>query len=189
MSISKRAAYSFASGLARMVGNRLAHPAGPQLGEVVVNVIPQPSKKQRLPGFLESIVTEETYHRWLFLKARAHVKRDRLRGYVCSGAGYREAIHAAVLESNGRDAYTGEALNWALISTYDNEASKEGRHGYKAGFALLPTVDHVDATATEATFKICGWRTNDAKHDLSIDAFLDLCRSVLLHAGYRVEKL
>ncbi|MCU1136993.1 hypothetical protein [Stenotrophomonas maltophilia] len=145
-------------------------------------------KKYALPAFLESIVTDDAYERWLFRKAQAHVKRDRLRGHTCTGSGYRSAIHAAVILSNGLDAYTGEKLNWALISTYDNDASKEGRHEYKAGLALLPTVDHVNADATAASFKICGWRTNDAKHDLSVDAFLDLCRSVLIHAGYRVEK-
>ena len=180
--------YLFTADLARMGCNRLGQPAKPQLGEVVEKVIPHSGKKHSLPVFLETIVTEGVYQRWLFLKARAHVKRDRLRGHTCTGAGYREAIHATVLESNGLDAYTGEALNWLLISTYDNEASKEGRHGYKAGFALLPTVDHVDAAAIAASFKICGWRTNDAKHDLSITAFMELCRAVLLHAGYRVEK-
>ena len=91
--------------------------------------------------------------------------------------------------SDGKDAYTGELLDWMLISTYDNDESKIGRHTYKAKFASLPTVDHVDASATEASFKICAWRTNDAKNDLSFDDFLELCRKVLEHDGYRVEKL
>lgn len=34
------------------------------------------------------------------------------------------------------DAYTGESLDWALLSHCDNEASQAGRHGHKAGFAL-----------------------------------------------------
>ena len=97
---------------------------------------------------------------------------------------YKEAIYAAVFASQGRDAYTGEELDWELISTYDNERSKAGRHTYKAGFALLPTVDHVAAGATEASFRICSWRTNDAKHDLSVDAFVDLCEKVVSHLGH-----
>jgi hypothetical protein len=144
--------------------------------------------KRCLPQFLESVVSQETYERWLLRKAAAHVKRDRKRGHTCADAAYRDAIHQAVVQSLGNDAYTGEKLDWSLISTYDNDASKLGRHAYKAGFALLPTVDHVTSDTTSATFKICGWRTNDAKHDLSVDSFLDLCRRVLEHAGYRVEE-
>jgi hypothetical protein len=101
---------------------------------------------------------------------------------------YKEAIHAAVPLSEGKDAYTGEPLKWNLISTYKNEDSKAGRHTYKSGFALLPTVDHVIAGATEASFRICGWRTNDAKNDLSSEEFIELCLRVLTHAGYSVGK-
>jgi hypothetical protein len=144
--------------------------------------------KRSFPAFLDGTVSQESYERWLLRKAAVHVKRDRKRGHTCAGAAYRNAIHEAVVLSGGNDAYTGEKLDWSLISTYDNDASKTGRHAYKAGFALLPTVDHVAADATSASFKICGWRTNDAKHDLSVDAFIDLCRAVLEHTGHRVEK-
>jgi hypothetical protein len=118
----------------------------------------------------------------------AHVKRDRKRGLsTVGGALYRDAIHGAVLRSQGVDAYTGEALDWHLISQYNNDDSKEGRHHYKAGFALLPTVDHVEASSSSASFLICAWRTNDAKNDLSQAGFIDLCKKVIIHAGYRVE--
>ncbi|MFA5939703.1 MAG: hypothetical protein WC809_10155 [Sinimarinibacterium sp.] len=142
--------------------------------------------KYALPPFLISVVTQESYQRWLTRKAAAHVKRDRARGHLCTGANYREAIHAAVLASDGTDAYTGELLDWRLISKYRNEESATGRHLYKAGFALLPTVDHVDAGATEASFRICSWRTNDAKNDMPVDTFIELCRKVLVHAGIGV---
>lgn len=145
-------------------------------------------RKNSLPAFLSDVVTEQAYERWLTRKAAAHLRRDRKRGHTGTGALYREAIHAAVVLSRGKDAYTGETLDWHLISTYRNEDSQLGRHAYKASFALLPTVDHVDATATEASFKICGWRTNDAKHDLSLSSFLDLCEKALLFAGYRIDR-
>lgn len=141
-----------------------------------------------MPSFLAGVITPEAYERWLKRKAVAHVNRDRKRGRTCNVALYKEAIHAAVFISEGKDAYTGESLHWKLISTYNNEDSKKGRHGYKAGFALLPTVDHVTAEATEASFRICGWRTNDAKNDLSLEDFLKLCQKALSHAGYHVEK-
>lgn len=146
------------------------------------------ARKYALPSFLESIVSQEAYEHWLKRKAAAHVKRDKARGYTCSGAAYREAIHAAVVHSEGKDAYTGEKLDWYLISTYENERSKNGRHAYKASFALLPTVDHVAADATEASFKICAWRTNDAKNDLSVASFIELCSKVLSHAGFHVQE-
>lgn len=144
-------------------------------------------RKYQLPDFLQGCITAETYERWLRRKAAAHVKRDRARVRSgVTGESYRVAIHKAVLQSGGRDAYTGEELDWHLVSQYDNEESKKGRHHYKAKFALLPTVDHIETSSDEATFHICAWRTNDAKNDLSIEEFLKLCERVLKHAGCRV---
>jgi hypothetical protein len=146
-------------------------------------------KKHYLPEFLHGLIAAEAYDRWLSRKAAAHVKRDRKRGHLnVNGSTYRSAIHAAVLRSAGVDAYTGEKLDWHLISTYDNEQSKDGKHEYKASFALLPTVDHIEASSTSASFHICAWRTNDAKNDLSTESFLDLCAKVLRHAGYDVKR-
>jgi hypothetical protein len=148
-----------------------------------------PAPQRILPPFLEGKVTLATYDRWLQRKAAAHAKRDRKRfDQWKSSSNYRDEIHQAVLRSRGRDAYTGEDLDWSLLSKYNNEESKAGRHGYKAGFALLPTVDHIESDNRIATFCICGWRTNDAKHDLSITSFLALCERVLKHHGYIVAK-
>jgi hypothetical protein len=138
------------------------------------------SKKYTLPHFLNGVVTQQTYLRWLGRKSIAHVRRDRKRGNQAAvNEAYKMAIHGAVLESKGMDHYTGESLNWALISTYDNATSKEKRHHYKAGFALLPTVDHVGDGLGVPVFKICSWRTNDAKNDLTHNEFVELCRRVV----------
>lgn len=99
---------------------------------------------------------------------------------------YRIAIHAAVGASSGCDAYSGEPLDWTLLGTYDNADSAEGGRTYKHDFALLPTVDHVGDGLGPADFKICGWRVNDAKHDLDVPAFLAVCRAVLEHHGFTV---
>ena len=148
-----------------------------------------PPPKRLLPPFLEGKVALATYERWLQRKAAAHAKRDQTRfNDWKSGSNYRNEIHHAVLLSGGKDAYTGEELDWSLLSKYNNEESKAGRHGYKAGFALLPTVDHIESDNRVAAFCICSWRTNDAKHDLSIASFLQLCEKVLKHNGYRVSK-
>ncbi len=139
--------------------------------------------KDSFPDFLIEIIEPKVYYKWLTRKAAAHVKRDLGRERPdATGAAYRDAIHAAVLQSNGRDAYTGEDLDWKLISTYENSKSKEGRHAYKSSFARLPTLDHVEAASKSAAFKICGWRTNDAKGDLSFKDFIELCEKVLRHA-------
>lgn len=149
------------------------------------------ARKHTMPPFLDGATTPEIYERWLNRKALAHVKRDRGRGHsteTATRALYKEAIHAAVVLSQGLDAYTGEPLDWHLISTYDNDESKAGRHQYKARFAMLPSVDHIDAGATEASFRICAWRTNDAKNDLGVDAFIELCRRVVAHADSNANK-
>ena len=54
----------------------------------------------------------DAYERWLNRKAMAHCKRDRGRGHALAARVlYKEAIHVAVLVSEGCDAYTGEILN------------------------------------------------------------------------------
>jgi hypothetical protein len=125
------------------------------------------SKKYDLPSFLSGEVSQQSYLRWISRKSRAHVRRDKRRGNAsANNKDYKEAIHRAVLESDGRDDYTGERLNWSLISQYNNAESKDMRRQYKAKFALLPTIDHLGDGLGAADFKICSWRTNDAKHDL-----------------------
>ena len=145
--------------------------------------------KYALPPFLSASISQADYQKWLFRKAQAHVRRDRKRGNLAAiGEAYRLAIHAAVIECGGRDAYTGELLDWTLMGQYDNDESAGGRRHYKHGFALLPTVDHVGDGLGPADFKICGWRVNDAKHDLDMPSFLAVCKAVLEHHGYQVAK-
>lgn len=141
---------------------------------------PQKPRKYGVPTFLIHVVAQTAYDQWLQRKAAAHVRRDRKRGnQTAMIEAYKIAIHRAVLESNGRDYYTGEELNWTLISTYKNDESKAGRRVYKSSFALLPTVDHVGDGLGAADFKICAWRTNDAKNDLAASDFIELCRRVV----------
>ncbi len=118
------------------------------------------------------------------------MKRDRKRSiHPIMGAEYRKLIHAAVRACDGRDFYTGEALAWEKLSAWSNEDSQAQRSTYKAGFALLPTVDHVLLEDGRYDFVICAWRTNDAKNDLCHAEFLELCRRVLAHqeVAYQVR--
>lgn len=138
------------------------------------------ARKYALPEGLRAMTTQEIYERWLRRKAVAHVRRDKKRGNKsATNETYKLVIHQAVCASGGKDAYTLEQLDWTLLSKYNNEASQQGRRKYKAGFALLPTVDHVDDGLGPADFKICAWRTNDAKNDLTLGEFVELCRRVV----------
>jgi hypothetical protein len=139
-------------------------------------------KTYPLPEFLKDVCSEKNYKKWLQRKAEAHVKRDRARGNVkATVTEYKKAMHNAVVECGGRDWYTGENLRWDLIGKYDNESSKKDRRKYKATLAYLPTVDHVCDGLGPADFKICSWRVNDAKSDLSHEEFVKLCEAVVRH--------
>jgi len=140
------------------------------------------SKLFAVLAFLDGRVSQEAYTRWLGRKAAAHVKRDRKRStHEITGSHYKQLIHKAVCASRGADFYTGELLAWEKLSTYRNEESQAQRSVYKAGFALLPTVDHVLLQDGRYEFVICGWRTNDAKNDLCHAEFVELCRRVIAH--------
>jgi hypothetical protein len=141
-------------------------------------------RKYELPAFLKGEITQEQYALWLHRKAALHVKRDKNRGNTeATIEKYKIAIHHAVNESKGNDTYTGEELNWRLLSQYRNDESKELGRQYKKKFALLPSADHVGDGKGKAEFKICSWRTNDAKNDLSYMEFVDLCRKVVKAAN------
>jgi hypothetical protein len=137
-----------------------------------------------LPEFLAGICDQVKYERWLRGAAARHAKRDRARGNAAATReSYRIAIHKAVLAAGEFDAYTGEPLDWSLICQYDNAEAKAKRSKYKAQFALLPSVDHVGDGTGPADFKVCAWRTNDAKNDLPYEGFLDLCQRVCAFAA------
>jgi len=134
-----------------------------------------------VPDCIKEHCAQARYSRWLHRKAAAHTRRDRKRGLACTIASYKADIHAAVCSSGHLDFYTGEPLDWSLVSTYDNESSKSGRTKYKKTLALLPTLDHTVDELGRPKFVICSWSVNDAKGDLSIDEFYRLCERVLKH--------
>jgi len=138
-------------------------------------------KKYQLPASLEGSCTQTAYEKWLRGRAAAHRKHDPKRFGIQpeSGEAYRLKIHQAVIESKGYDVYTGEKLDWSLLSTYDNTKAKNGGWQYKHGFALLPSVDHDRNVDGSYTFRICGWRTNDCKSSLSLSELFTFCEAIL----------
>jgi hypothetical protein len=138
--------------------------------------------RYELPKVLEGKCNQQDYTHWLYGKAAAHVKRDKKRGNgLATTESHKAAIHKAVREGGDLDAYTGRPLDWKLIRTYDNERSKAGKREYKKSFADLPTVDHEDDGMGEPKFKICSWRTNDCKNDLTVEEMIEFCKAFLAH--------
>jgi hypothetical protein len=138
-----------------------------------------------VPDFLQGHCDQKKYSRWLQRKAAAHVKRDRKRDRECAVAQYKAAIHAAVCESQGKDFYTGELLDWSLVSTWNNDSAKIGRVTFKKSFALLPTIDHTLDEHGKSKFVICSWYVNDVKSDLTLPEFYRMCELAL---KYRDER-
>lgn len=135
-----------------------------------------------LPEILNGKCTQSDYTHWLYYKAAVHVKRDKKRGNnKATTHDYREAIHKAVLKGGDKDAYTGMPLDWSLIRKYNNDEAKKGKRKYKKKFADLPTVDHEDEGMGAPSFKICSWRTNDCKNDLTVDELIKFCKIFLCH--------
>lgn len=131
-----------------------------------------------LPRFLEGVLTRDDYVRWLQGKAQSHVVRDRRRwgDDSLSNSGYKQAIHQAVLDSKGRDYYTGEELDWSLLrrGAYDSKIRYDPEA--RRGFRLRPAVDHISAEpADEPDFVICADRTNRCKSDLSVGEMRKFC--------------
>jgi hypothetical protein len=135
-----------------------------------------------LPDFLRGQIEQAKYSSWLGKKARSHRNRDQGRGNdKATNADYKRAIHQAIIDSGGVDEYTGEKLHWHLIGTWDNNEAKAGRRLHKEKYRFLPTIDHVGDGMGEPNFKICSYRTNDAKHMMSHDEFIAFCRLVVAH--------
>jgi hypothetical protein len=139
--------------------------------------------KYSLPDCLVGKCNQKQYTKWLHRKAQAHVIRDRARNGKgsCTVAHYKAAIHDAVLTGGDRDFYTGEPLDWSLVSTFNNKAAKAGRSSYKKRFWMLPTVDHTLDDQGQQKFVICSWKLNDVKSDLALEEFHNLCEMVLKH--------
>ena len=102
---------------------------------------------------------------------------------------YRKKICEAIKKAPyvGKDYYTGEKLDLNLIGKYQNSDAKQNGKAYKRKFALMPTVDHINAEA-KPEFVICSWRMNDAKNDLSECGFTKLCIRFLRNKGIMVKK-
>lgn len=141
--------------------------------------------KYPLPACLVGRCDEKRFTKWLNGRTQAHVRRDnkRARKSDATAAKYKQEIYDAVCSGGLRDPYTGEELDWSLVGKYNNSEAKAGGQQYKRKFGLLPTVDHTFDELREQKLVICSWKVNDAKSDLTLDEFHNLCEMVLDHRG------
>jgi hypothetical protein len=139
--------------------------------------------KYSLPAFLQGRCTVDVYRNWLLVKAKSlHLRDLKLgRAYAAKGTWtlYREAIHEAVLAGGERDPFTGVALSWELIGTWDDKRAHDIGQEYFREFYLLPSVDHTDPALFE--FEICSLLVNSCKNQLSAVEFVALCRKITAH--------
>jgi len=139
--------------------------------------------KYEVPSFITNKEAVDNYKKWLDNAATRHYKRDYyLHKQNVSRSQYKEVIHKAVIDSEGLDYYTGKKLDWSKINTWNNADAKKIR-GYKREFKNLPTVEHIFRENIEKNleFAICGWAINDAKNDLTIEEFIELCNDVITY--------
>ena len=143
----------------------------------------------------ENKLTETSFREFIRKKAAALWKRDKKKLIAQSSkessekyddsrkrAEYRNAIYKAIVAMKENVCpYTGYILQWEKIGTWKNDEAKSKGKKYKKDFAYLPTVDHINADP-KPDFIICSWVANDAKNDLTKEAFVKLCRDVVAFA-------
>jgi hypothetical protein len=126
-------------------------------------------RKFELPSYIVG-TNESKFNEWIVKRAKYHASHDtKKKGIEFNQKDYREMIYNAITESKGRDFYTGEKLDWSKILRF------EGKRGTRRNFLDMPTIDHHES----GKFKICSWRTNDCKNDLSTKELKYFCRLIL----------
>lgn len=134
-----------------------------------------------VPEVLQNQISALTYRQWLNVKASSLRKRDLRTHKPFANATprnvYMQKLNSAVIATGLFDPYTGDALRWDLIGTWD-PATAKGNAGYKREYDRLPTADHVNPDANGLEFEICSWMSNTAKTFLAPRQFVALCAQI-----------
>jgi hypothetical protein len=138
-----------------------------------------------LPPFLQGVVSLKDYRDWLDHKANHLWVRDNKlkRPYAEENTKmvYKQSIHQAVLDGGEFDPYTGEKLNWGLISKKRTLKKEEFVNDYLHTYAMHPAVDHINPE--EFGFEICSWISNESKSSMTPDEFVEFCQKVAAFRG------
>jgi hypothetical protein len=176
------------------VGRRFATLGSTRRGEVPDGVrrrgigpLSVPAK-YLLPVFLQGRCTLATYRKWLYVRARELLRRDRLlkRPYALNDlAGnvpyYKMLIHQAVNRGGQTDPFTGDSLKWELIGTWNSSIPTSHDPAVMEKFALLPTVDHIDPASDVLAFEICSFDVNKCKSSLNQTDFIAMCEQIVAY--------
>ena len=142
-------------------------------------------KKYKIPEFVIKFgIDQKDYIKWLENKARTHYNRDRKHfsekfNSKIKPKEYKMAIHNAVIKSDGKCFYTDEELAWNKINKFGSLSENNTRDYDKRKYELLPTLEHIDRSVHNLNFAIVSWKVNDAKNNLNIEEFLELCKLVI----------
>lgn len=129
-------------------------------------------------------ITDDAYRAWLSEQGKNIWKREgRLdkRGFP-DKASLVAALHAAVLRSGGKDAYTGMPIDWRFLRNDWVDANK-GNANNRHLMTLrrgMPVFDHVRGLGGNK-YALCRRITNHAKSFMSPAQFVQLCREVVRH--------
>ncbi len=138
-----------------------------------------------LPPFLKGVVSQRGYCMWLMNKGenlrRRDIKLNRPYSKVNSETVYNQKVHQAVLDGGEFDPFTGEKLNWGLVSKERNMETESYTNDYLNTYALYPVVDHTNPEEFE--FEICSLISNECKSSLTPDEFVDFCQRVVDFRG------
>ena len=150
--------------------------------KVVSKSVPVGFSHYPLPPFLMGAVSLKDYRKWLDMKGQnlriRDLKLKRPYAKPNSVMMYKQKINQAVLDGGQFDPYTGEKINWGLIS---REKTLKKANFIDSGYAMHPAVDHTDPEIFE--FEICSWISNESKNCMTPDQFVDFCRKVIRFRG------
>ena len=116
----------------------------------------------------------ENYTNWLTKRSKSLMRHDRKKGNTVHPIGhYRQALHTAMIRSQGFDEYSGEPINWSLAFT-----NRNGKVGAKSRrkFSDAPSVDHI--TGGGLGVAICRDDTNTAKGCMTPADLHAFCKAV-----------
>ena len=90
-----------------------------------------------------------------------------------------------IKNSNGKDFYTGLALNWQISFNSDDVKNDDCITNVRQERITFDRVNNRDLVKLE--FVMCAGKTNAEKNDLIQTEFINLCKSVLKYHGYKVS--
>jgi hypothetical protein len=138
-----------------------------------------------LPPFLQGVVSLKDYRDWLDHKANHLWVRDNKLNRPCAKENpiraYKQKIHQAVIDGGEFDPYTGEKINWELISKVKTLKREEYVNDFLNANAMLPAVDHINPE--EFGFEICSWISNESKSCMTPEEFVGFCQKVVSFRG------